>query len=162
MVSGSEGPWYYEQTELGFNYRLTDIAAALGLSQLGSLGRFLERREELAERYDTLLEDLPVIRPTRAPGRRSSWHLYVVQLDDRHTDVGRRAVFEAMRSRGIGVNVHYIPVHLQPYYRALGFSRGYCPEAERYYARALSLPIFPGLSDADQDVVVRALGEALQ
>jgi UDP-4-amino-4,6-dideoxy-N-acetyl-beta-L-altrosamine transaminase len=162
MVSGSEGPWYYEQTELGFNYRLTDIAAALGLSQLGSLGRFLERREELAERYDALLEDLPVIRPARAPGRRSSWHLYVVQLDDRHTGVGRRAVFEAMRSRGIGVNVHYIPVHLQPYYRALGFSRGYCPQAERYYDRALSLPIFPGLSDADQDVVVRALGEALR
>jgi dTDP-4-amino-4,6-dideoxygalactose transaminase len=103
-----------------------------------------------------------VIRPARAPDRRSSWHLYVVQLDERRTDVGRRAVFDGMRARGIGVNVHYIPVHLQPYYRALGFSPGHCPEAERYYARALTLPIFPGLSDADQDAVVRALGEALR
>jgi UDP-4-amino-4,6-dideoxy-N-acetyl-beta-L-altrosamine transaminase len=161
MTARSEGPWYYEQSELGFNYRMTDIAAALGLSQLVSLERFIARREALAARYDEELEELPVVRPARAPGRRSAWHLYVVQIA-RGAGADRRTVFESMRSAGVGVNVHYIPVHTQPYYRALGFRPGDFPEAERYYARAITLPLHPGLSDGDQDRVVETLRAALR
>jgi UDP-4-amino-4,6-dideoxy-N-acetyl-beta-L-altrosamine transaminase len=160
MVSGSEGPWYYEQIELGFNYKLTDIGAALGLSQLDSLERFIARREALVARYDEQLADLPVIRPAQAAGRRSSWHLYVIQVDPERGSPDRATVFESLRKSGIGVNVHYIPVHLQPYYRARGFAPGDFPEAERYYARAISLPLYPGLSDAEQGSVVDALRAA--
>lgn len=161
MSTRSEGPWYYEQSELGFNYRMTDIAAALGLSQLASLERFIARREILAARYDELLAELPVVRPAQAPRRRSAWHLYVVQIEqDARAD--RRTVFDSMRSAGVGVNVHYIPVHTQPYYRALGFGPGDFPEAERYYARAITLPLHPGLSESDQDRVVEALRAALR
>lgn len=157
MQGVSDGPWYYEQTALGFHYRLTDLQAALGRSQLCRLDGFLARRRELAARYDRLLDGLPLLRPWQDPQRRSAWHLYVVQLL-RHP---RPAVFEQLRAAGIGVNVHYIPVHLQPYYRALGFGPGDFPDAEAYYARALTLPLHPRLSDAEQDRVVAALAGAL-
>lgn len=157
-AQASEGPWYYEQVELGFNYRMTDLQAALGLSQLARLDGYLAARSHLAARYDRLLAELPLQTPWRDPLADSSWHLYVVRLEDAGR---RRAVFEHLRAAGIGVNVHYIPVHLQPDYRRLGFAPGYCPVAEDYYSRAITLPLYPGLDDAGQDRVVAALREAL-
>ncbi|MBQ2646387.1 MAG: UDP-4-amino-4,6-dideoxy-N-acetyl-beta-L-altrosamine transaminase [Achromobacter sp.] len=161
LMSGEiEGPWYYEQHGLGFNYRITDIQAALGSSQLRRLDIFLERRRALARRYDALLADLPVVIPLQAGYGRSSFHLYPIQLTDA-AGAPRRAVFEGMRERGVGVNVHYIPVHLQPYYRDLGFTSGMFPVAENYYRRAISLPLYYGLTDAEQDQVVQALRDSL-
>jgi len=156
-----EGPWYYQQVALGFNYRMTDIQAALGASQLRRLDEFLARRRDLARRYDALLKGLPLATPCEDPAGKSSWHLYVIQLELEVLGRTRRAVFERMRAAGVLVNVHYIPVHLQPYYRRLGFKPGDFPASERYYERAISLPMFFGLSDADQDRVVAVLGESL-
>ncbi len=157
LAEESHGPWYYEQAELGFNYRLTDLQAALGHSQLQRLDTFIAARRRLADRYDRLLADLPVITPRRAPERESAWHLYPVRVATEK----RRAVFEYLRSQQIGVQVHYIPVHLQPDYRRLGFAAGDFPEAEAYYRQAFSLPLYADLSDADQDFVVAALQQAL-
>jgi UDP-4-amino-4,6-dideoxy-N-acetyl-beta-L-altrosamine transaminase len=160
MADRSEGAWYYEQHELGYHYRLTDIQAALGSSQLRRIGRFLDRRRELVERYHGALKPLALTAPYEAPGMRSSWHLYVIQLGGERPE--RRNVFDRMRLDRILVNVHYSPVHLQPYYRALGFSPGHCPNAERYYTRALTLPLFPDLTEEQQDRVVASLSSALQ
>jgi UDP-4-amino-4,6-dideoxy-N-acetyl-beta-L-altrosamine transaminase len=157
-----EGAWYYEQIELGFNYRLTDIQAALGLSQMGRLDTYLARRRELARRYDELLKDLPLMLPWQDPRSQSAWHLYVVQLAMPQAKRSRRAFFEAMRRAGIGVNVHYIPVHLQPYYRSKGFAAGDFPVAEHYYEHAISLPLFYALSDAEQLQVAEAVRTTLQ
>ncbi len=158
MQGEAEGPWYYQQIELGYNYRLTDIQAALGLSQLARLDAYVAARQRLAARCDALLADLPLTLPWRHPEAFSAFHLYVVQLEDADC---RRAVFEHMRAAGVGVNVHYIPVHLQPDYRRLGFGPGDCPVAEDYYSRAISLPLYPTLSEAEQDAVVAALRVAL-
>jgi UDP-4-amino-4,6-dideoxy-N-acetyl-beta-L-altrosamine transaminase len=155
------GPWYYEQLLLGFNYRLTDIQAALGSSQFSRLEVYIERRRELARRYDQLLRELPLILPQQDPRGQSAWHLYVVQLAATQTMGARRVFFDAMRQAGIGVNVHYIPVHLQPHYRSKGFAPGDFPEAERYYERAVSLPLFYSLSEAEQLQVVAAVRESL-
>ncbi len=160
MRGESEGPWYYQQVDLGLNYRMTDLQAALGESQMRRLGEFVRMRTELADRYDALLRGLPVAPAPRRPGARSAWHLYVIQLDAT-LEPRRREVFERMRAAGIGVNVHYIPVHLQPYYRDLGFREGDFPNAERYYRRAITLPLHPGLTHAQQDRVVAVLREAI-
>lgn len=157
-IQAAEGSWYYEQSELGFNYRMTDMQAALGLSQLVRLDEYVAARHRLADRYDHLLAGLPLQTPWRDPHAESAWHLYVIRLED---SARRRAVFEHLRAAGIGVNVHYIPVHLQPDYRRLGFAPGDYPVAEDYYARAITLPLYPGLSDADQDRVVAELRTAL-
>ena len=162
MVGEMQGPWYYQQIELGFNYRMTDIQAALGYSQLQRLEEFVARRHELADRYDALLADWPVITPWRDSEAWSAFHLYVIRLDEQRAGQSRRAVFEALRQQGIGVNVHYIPVHTQPYYRAMGFAEGDYPEAERYYREAISLPLFPGLAEAEQDFVVERLQAILE
>jgi len=158
MTHAPDGPWYYQQLELGWNYRMTEMQAALGLNQMDRLDAFIARRRALAEAYDAALAGLPLRRPGRQDGAASSWHLYVIRLDDpaRH-----RAVFEALRAAGIGVNLHYIPVHLQPYYRDMGFSPGDFPASEDYYARAISIPLHAGLSDAEQARVVAVLTEAL-
>jgi UDP-4-amino-4,6-dideoxy-N-acetyl-beta-L-altrosamine transaminase len=156
-----EGSWVYEQQALGFNYRITDLQAALGLSQLRRLEGLHRRRCELADRYDELLRDLPVIRPARRTDRVSAWHLYVIELDDATVTRTRADVFASLRRAGIGVSVHYIPIHTQPYYRALGFRRGDFPNAETYYRRAVTLPLFPALTEAQQDYVVRQLRDAL-
>jgi UDP-4-amino-4,6-dideoxy-N-acetyl-beta-L-altrosamine transaminase len=161
MNGPSDGPWYYQQVDLGFNYRLTDIQAALGLSQMSRLDAFVERRRSLAARYDALLERLPIIRPWQSPDTQSSFHLYPIQLKLEEMKPNRRQVFDALRAQQIGVNVHYIPVHTQPYYRKLGFNRGDLPNAERYYARAISLPLYYDLSEADQDRVIDALEAAI-
>jgi UDP-4-amino-4,6-dideoxy-N-acetyl-beta-L-altrosamine transaminase len=158
MQGDSDGPWYYQQIELGYNYRMTDMQAALGLSQMERLDSFVARRNRLAERYDRLLTGVPLTVPLRAQDGYPSFHLYVVVLDDVSL---RRHVFETMRKGGIGVNVHYIPVHTQPYYLDLGFRPGDFPNAEAYYAGAISLPMYAGLSEAQQDEVVDRLRECL-
>lgn len=156
----ADEPWYYEQIDVGNNYRITDLQAALGASQLRRLPQFLARRQEIAARYHHILRDLPVIRQHVPEDTYSALHLYVVELSD-EVKRSRRAVFNAMREQGIGVNVHYIPVHLQPVYRGLGFKPGDFPAAERYYDRALTLPLYPGLTEAMQDQVVEALKRAI-
>jgi len=161
MSRPPDGPWYYEQQALGLNYRMTDLQAALGLSQLDRLDDYVARRHALAARYDALLAELPVTRPWQHPDSYSGLHLYVIRVAGGGDGERRRSVFEGLRTRGIGVNVHYIPVHLQPYYRALGFAPGEFPNAEAYYAEAISLPMYPTLSEAEQDQVVAALREAL-
>ena len=158
MQGASEGPWYYQQVALGFNYRMTDMQAALGASQMTRLEPFVDQRLALAARYDALLQDLPLITPFQSPDGRSAMHLYPVVLQDVSR---RRGVFEHLRAAGIGVNVHYIPVHTQPYYRALGFRQGDFPNAEAYYAGAISLPLYPGLHEDQQDFVVQTLREAM-
>jgi len=158
MTRPSDGPWYYEQIELGFNYRMTDIQAALGASQLGRLDQFIARRRALVQRYSQLLAGLPIRLPIERAGRKSAWHLYVINLEGGKS---RRAVYDAMRAHGVAVNVHYLPVYLLPYYRALGFRDGHCPAAEAYYQAALTLPLFPALTNAEQDQVGRALRQSL-
>lgn len=157
MTHEPDGPWYYQQTELGYNYRMTDLQAALGVSQLARLDQYVARRHQLARRYDTLLADLPITTPWQHADSYSGFHLYVVRLQlDRIAPITHRQVFESLRAQGIGVNLHYIPVHTQPYYQAMGFKSGDFPEAERYYAEAISLPMYQGLSESQQDMVVDA------
>ena len=158
MTAPPMGPWCYEQITLGWNYRMTDLQAALGASQMDRLDAFVARRHEIADRYDRELQGLPVATPWRDPRGRSAFHLYVAQVDD---PARRLPVFEAMRAAGVGVNVHYIPVHLQPYYRAMGFYPGQFRVAETYYARAISLPMYPALTDEEQSEVVTAFRAAL-
>ena len=153
--------WYYEQQLLGFNYRMTDLQAALGLSQLKRLPALHAQRIEMANRYDELLADLPVLLPVRLDDRVSAWHLYVIEIDDKKTSQPRGAVFGKLREAQIGVNVHYIPIHTQPYYTRLGFKLGDFPVAERYYERALSLPLFPAMTEVQQHRVVEVLGAAM-
>jgi UDP-4-amino-4,6-dideoxy-N-acetyl-beta-L-altrosamine transaminase len=161
MTHDSEGPWYYQQIDLGFNYRMTDLQAALGASQMGRVNDFVERRHLIARRYDEMLAGLPLRVPTPNPDAHSALHLYVIRLAIETIEWTHRDVFEALRARGIGVNLHYIPVYRQPYYERLGFAEGYCPEAERYYAEAMSLPIYPALSEADQHHVADSLRSVL-
>lgn len=161
MEGESEGPWYYQQIELGLNYRITDMQAALGESQMRRIETFVARRRALAARYDTALAGLPLTLPFQHPDGRSAFHLYPLHLDLARLNTGRRAVFEALRARGIGVNVHYIPVHLQPYYRRLGFGPGDFPAAERYYAGAITIPLFARMTDAEHATVVAAVRETV-
>lgn len=162
MTHAPDGPWYYQQIELGFNYRMTELQAALGQSQLHRLDAYVARRHELAVRYDQLLKTLPVVTPWQHPDSYSGWHLYVIRLRREELSVPHRRVFESLREQGVGANLHYIPVHTQPYYQRLGFRVGAYPEAENYYAEAISLPLFPTLTEVEQDQVVVALRRALQ
>lgn len=155
MTKDPDGPWYYQQVSLGFNYRMTDLQAALGFSQLSRLDEYVSRRQYLADRYDNLLANAPVTTPVRSGDAYSSFHLYVIRVAASR----RQALFEYLRGKGVGVNVHYIPVHTQPYYETFGFKYGDFPEAERYYQQAISLPLYPGLSELDQDYVVTTLKE---
>lgn len=161
MATPPEGDWEYQQIMLGFNYRMTDVHAALGLSQLRRLESFLARRREWVRRYQVELADLPLELPTESPGCESSWHLYVVRLNPQMTSCSRAQLFSHMRQQGIGVNVHYMPVYRQPDYRAFGILAENFPHAENYYQRALSLPLYPDLTQEQQDAVVLALHEGL-
>ncbi len=161
MDAPAEGPWVYQQVELGFNYRLTDLQATLGHSQLARLEAMHAARAAHAERYDRLLHALPLRLPARLTDRVSALHLYAVEIDGERTHATRAEVFGALRAAQIGVNVHYIPIHTQPYYCRLGFKPGDFPTAERYYAGALSLPLFPAMTAAQQDRVVDTLARAL-
>jgi dTDP-4-amino-4,6-dideoxygalactose transaminase len=162
MTHPADGPWYYQQITLGYNYRLTDIQAALGASQLQRLDAYVARREKLARVYDEALADTPVTIPWQHLDGRSAWHLYVIRLRLGNGAASHRAVFDALRAAGIGVNLHYIPVHLQPSYRAMGFCEGQFPEAERYYGEAISLPLYPLLSDEHQEQVITELKRVLR
>lgn len=161
MTHAPDGPWYYQQTGLGYNYRMTDLQAALGLSQMRRLDEFVARRHAIAKRYDQLLASLPLDTPWQHPDSYSGLHLYVIRLKQADTRKPHREVFEAMVAAGVGVNLHYIPVYRHPYYERLGFKAGHCPEAERYYAEAISLPMYPGLTDQQQDQVFSALRAAV-
>lgn len=161
MRDASEGGWYYQQLDLGYNFRMTDIQAALGWSQLQRLDQFVARRRELAQWYDAGLAGLPLLLPWQHPDSSSAWHLYVIRLDPALSPLTRRQLYERLQQAGIGVNVHYIPVHLQPYYRDLGFNPGDFPEAERYYSAALTLPLFPVMRDSDQERVIEQLHKEL-
>lgn len=157
MESPSEGPWYYQQVALGYNYRLSDLHAALGVSQLTKLDDFIKARAALAERYDDLLADLALSLPVGSKDARSAWHLYSIEL--LHHD--RADIFARLQQQSIGVNVHYIPIHLQPYYRRLGFRPGDFPHAEAFYQRAITLPVYPALDEQQQLQVVSALSRSL-
>lgn len=161
MTKGMDGPWYYQQVALGYNYRMTDLQGALGASQMNRLEQYVERRHVLARRYDKLLKDLPVSTPWQHPDGYSALHLYVIRLQLEKIHKTHLQVFEALRAKDIIVNLHYIPVHTQPYYQGLGFKVGQFPESERYYAEAISIPMYPIMSEAQQDTVVSCLREAL-
>jgi UDP-4-amino-4,6-dideoxy-N-acetyl-beta-L-altrosamine transaminase len=156
MEGESHGPWYYEQVELGFNYRMTDMQAALGASQMTRLNDFVARRREIAAVYDDAFANEPIAVQWQEPDTASAWHLYVIRL--RGADMPRRAAaFAALREHGLGVNLHYMPVYLQPFYQRLGFPAGLCPEAEAYYREAISIPLYAGMSDADVQTVIAAV-----
>lgn len=161
MTTTSHGAWYYQQIDLGYNYRLTDIQAALGISQLARLDQFVTRRRELVERYQQHFADLPIILPYEQPEAYSAYHLYVIQLKLNEISKTRRQVFDELRAANILVNVHYIPVHTQPYYQQLGFKVGDFQNAEQYYEAAISLPLFPSLTEVEQDHVIATVQQAL-
>ena len=161
MTHDADGPWYYQQIELGLNYRMTELQAALGVSQMERLDQYVVRRHELVRRYDRLLTALPVTTPWQHPDSYSGLHLYVIRLQLEKIKHSHRQVFELMREQGIGVNLHYIPVHTQPYYQRMGFELGAFPEAELYYTQAISLPLFPLMTDVDQNVVISAVQASL-
>ncbi|MFZ5807254.1 MAG: UDP-4-amino-4,6-dideoxy-N-acetyl-beta-L-altrosamine transaminase [Verrucomicrobiota bacterium] len=157
MILKNPAPWYYEQQELGFNYRMTDIQAALGYSQMNRVDEFVRRRREIAARYNQLLSDLPLVLPFQYPDTQSSYHLYVIRLQTEKIQKTHRQIFEALREKGIGVNLHYMPIYLQPHYQQLGFQKNLCSEAEKYYSASMSLPMYYGLSNEQQDFVVQTL-----
>lgn len=162
MTRTPDGPWYYQQVELGFNYRITDIQAALGSNQLKRLDEFVAKRHAIAGRYRAHLADLPVAVQRPQADSYSGLHLFVIRL--KLDDIGKshREVFEALRNSGVGVNAHYIPVYRHPYYERLGFQAGYCPQAEAYYSEAISLPMYATLTDEQQNQVVSALRDAVR
>ena len=161
MTHEADGPWYYQQIDLGFNYRMTELQAALGVSQMQRLEHYVARRHELARRYDELLATLPVKTPWQHLDSYSGLHLYVIRLQLDKIKPSHLQVFEALRQQGIGVNLHYIPVHTQPYYQRMGFKLGDFPESERYYSESISLPLFPTMTDSNQNEVVKAIREAV-
>jgi len=158
-----ENPWFYEQTELGYNYRLNDFQAALGISQLGRLPTFIARRRAIARHYDAAFAGLVAARPLAVrTGVEHAYHLYVLRLDPRRLTADRARIFRALRAEGLGVQVHYIPVHLHPYYRQqFGTRAGLCPTAEKSYEQIISLPIFPAMTDADVGDVIAAVQKVL-
>lgn len=160
MISDSDGPWYYEQIQLGFNYRMTDIQAALGASQIKRLNNFVEQRHVIAEKYNELFKKMPLMVPYQHPDCHSSLHLYIIRIDSDEND--RLQFFDTMRLNGVGVNVHYIPVYRQPYYRTMGFCPSDYPESEKYYAQAVSVPIFSGLTEIQQEYIVSLVKQSLK
>ena len=161
MTHKPDGPWYYQQLGLGFNYRMTELQAALGVSQMDRLDAYVARRHALAKRYDQLLHNLPIMTPWQHPDSYSGLHLYVIRLQLDKITKTHRQVFEDLRNQGVGVNLHYIPVHTQPFYRQMGFKAGDFPQSESYYAEAISLPMYQTLSDCQQNEVVDMLHNIL-
>lgn len=162
MNDEAHGPWYYQQVELGYNYRITDVQAALGISQMKRIDTFVDRRSAIARRYTEELAGLPLILPCQNESVKSAWHLYVIQVDDNICKKNRKQIFEELRAKGIGVNVHYIPVHTQPYYKNRGFGYGDFPISEQYYERAISIPVYYKLTDEEQSYIIRSLYEVVR
>ena len=162
MTHEIDGPWYYQQIDLGYNYRLTDIQAALGISQLSRLDDVVARRHRLADRYNVFLQDLPLLLPYQMPSSFSSFHLYVIRLQVDQIRLSHNEVFDALRHAGIGVNIHYIPVHTQPYYQQYGFRTGDFPEAEKYYEEVITLPLYHHLTEEEQDKVINSLRDIIK
>lgn len=162
MVGDSHGPWYYQQVDLGFNYRMTDVQAALGFSQLKRINEFIERRHALVNKYNEAFQAMPLTVPWQHLDSYSAFHLYVIRVHLEKISRSKREIFEELRSKGIGVNLHYIPIHTQPYYEKLGFKMGDFPEAEKYYAEAISLPMYFGLSYEQQDYVIETVKEVIR
>jgi UDP-4-amino-4,6-dideoxy-N-acetyl-beta-L-altrosamine transaminase len=158
LKRADQGSWYYEQQSLGYNYRMTELQAALGVSQMNELDRFIARRQELVARYENGFKGMPIVRPWQHPDSNSAFHLYVIQVAE-GARMDRRQLFDALRRSGIFANVHYIPIHLQPFYQRMGFRPGDFPETEAYYAHAISLPLYAGLTDSDQDYVIEKVKE---
>ncbi|MCI1858752.1 MAG: UDP-4-amino-4,6-dideoxy-N-acetyl-beta-L-altrosamine transaminase [Sporolactobacillus sp.] len=162
FLEKNDGPWYYEMQFLGFNYRMTDIQAALGLSQLKRIEAFIARRKAIVAQYDAAFAGVPeLITPHQHPGADSSWHLYVLRFATDRLNAGRREIYKALRTQNIGVNVHYLPVYCHPYYRKLGYSVGLCPNAERHYEQIVTLPLFPKMTDRDVADVITAVGRTV-
>ncbi len=157
MTKAADGPWYYQQIALGFNYRMTELQAALGLSQMQRLQEFVIKRHKLASRYDELLQDLPITLPWQHPDSESARHLYVIRLQLEQINITHLDVFNVLRAAGVLVNLHYIPVHMQPYYQKMGFESGQFPEAEQYYKEAISIPLFSAMTEEQQDTVCSTL-----
>ncbi len=162
MTQPMNGPSDYQQVALGYNYRMTDIHAALGVSQMTRLNDYVKRRHEIANRYGQLLADLPLTLPWQHPNSYSAYHLYVVRLQLSKIKTTHLEVFDYLRAKEIMVNLHYIPVHTQPYYQKMGFQFGDYPRAEQYYEEAISIPMHPSLTDEEQDFVAQILREALE
>ena len=162
MTHEPDGPWYYQQIDLGYNYRMTELQAALGFSQMDRLDEFVERRRYLVDRYNGLLQDLPVVMPHVLDGNNPSWHLYMVRVDFSRLQIDKVQLFAEMKKRGIVLNLHYIPVHTQPYYQRLGFKQGDFPQSEKYYEEIFTLPLYYGLTDERQNDVVAALRDCLK
>ena len=157
MEFSPDGPWYYEQSLLGFNYRMNDIQAALGNNQIKRVNEFVSKRNKIAKRYDDLLRNLPLEKPFLIKDCYSSFHLYIIRLKIKNLEKNKLRIFLEMRNNKIGVNVHYIPIHLQPFYKNLGFKKGDYSEAETFYRQAISIPIYPDLSEEKQEFVVKTL-----
>lgn len=161
MTEASHGGWYYQQVDLGFNYRMTELQAALGVTQMQRLDEFVAARHVLSKRYNQMLSELPLVLPYQLENTYSGLHLFVIRLKLDDISLTHKQVFDALRENGIGVNLHYIPVHTQPYYQAMGFAEGDFPESERYYKEAISLPMFHGMTEEQQNTVVRVVAEIL-
>jgi dTDP-4-amino-4,6-dideoxygalactose transaminase len=162
MTTVSEGDWYYQQIDLGFNYRMTELQATLGLSQMKRLDEFVVRRHDCQEYYNKLLESVPIVIPFQSPDCYSALHLYPILLQQGQVKKTRQQVFKELRASGIGVNVHYIPVHMQPYYKDRGFKKGDFPKSENYYKNVISIPLFQSLTKEMQDEVVATLKRILE
>ena len=162
MTTKSDGDWYYQQVDCGFNYRMTELQAALGISQMQRLDEFVAKRHIIQERYDSILSDLPIIKPYQDKDSYSALHLYPIQIDLNKVSKNRKQIFNMLREHGVGVNVHYIPIHTQPYYQQFGFQEGDFPNSESYYNRAISIPLFHTITVEQQDKVANVLQKVLQ
>ena len=162
LMSNNEGPWYYEQIDLGYNYRLTDLQCALGISQMNKIDSFINRRREIVKKYNEEFKNLKeIITPYEAEYSNSGWHIYVIRLKLDALTVGRKEIFEALQKENIGVNVHYMPVYLHPYYQKLGYKQGMCKEAEKAYESMITLPLFPSMEDKDVYDVINAVNKII-
>jgi UDP-4-amino-4,6-dideoxy-N-acetyl-beta-L-altrosamine transaminase len=162
ILSKDEGAWYYEQLELGYNYRITDIQCALGLSQLSKIDDFIKKRREIVQKYNKAFKEIDeILTPYEADYSNSGWHIYVIRLDLHKLNCTRKEIFEALRAENIGVNVHYLPVYLHPYYKKLGYKQGLCPEAEKLYESMITLPLFPGMDCNDVEDVINAVNKVI-